>query len=400
MNGHILKIIRFFSHPKLPEYWAWNSIFLPFLLSRLVWELVGHFAHGTFAPNPNHPDLPLYAERGYMMTPHLFLDIFTRWDSNWYFSIIQLGYQTSGELSRAFSNMAFLPLYPYLVKSLGWLGFDLPVSYYIMFGLLLSNLFFLLAAMLLYRFAVVDMELGAGAAHRSLILLFAFPTSFYFACFYTESLFLFLCLAAVTSALREKWMYAGTFAALGILTRPQGVALFIAISWLYMEKRRWNVRAIGLSVGWLALAPIALTAHFYYLYLQSGRVVAFFESISAWGRAVDISRTSLFWNLRKPLLDMPKFDLFFLTIFLSASLYLFWRSSIRANGVLAVLMCLMPICSGMLTGFSRYALLVFPVFLLFGEKLRNQSIFLSAVTISFAMQIVFFVGWVNYYWIA
>ena len=51
-------------------------------------------------------------------------------------------------------------------------------------------------------------------AGRTLALIFAFPASFFFASFYTESLFLFLAVLGFTLALQEKWGWTGLVAKL------------------------------------------------------------------------------------------------------------------------------------------------------------------------------------------
>jgi len=296
--------------------------------------------------------------------------------------------------------MAFFPLYPYLVKSLGWFGLDLPNAYYIAVGLLLSNLFFIVAMALLYRLIVLEMGFGEDAAKRTLGLLFVFPAGFFFASFYTESLFLFLALAGFTLALREKWLWAGIVAALGVLTRSQGVSLLIALVWLYMEKRDWRLREIRASILWFALAPLALLAHFYDLYLKSGRIFAVFESMSAWGRVSASNLADPFRNLHGPSLDVFKIDLILFLLFLICSLYLLWKWPFKAYGVFALLLCLLPAYTGLLVSISRYMAIIFPVFILLGGKLKNRNAYIALQVVWFALQIVYFAGWVNYYWIA
>jgi hypothetical protein len=370
---------------------------LPFLVTRAIWELVAFFAYGNYAANPSYPR---YIERGWFLTRIFPLDIFARWDSSWYFSIIKEGYVPSADLTQKYSNLAFFPLYPYLVKSLGWLGFDLPDGYYILAGVLLSNLLFIGSMALLYRLVVVELGFGEQSARRTLGLVFVFPAAFFFASFYTESLFLFLALAGLTFALRGNWPGAGIAAALGVLTRSQGVVLALALAWVYMEKRGWRWREIDRSVWWFALAPLALLAHFYHLYLVSGRPLAVFDAMSAWGRISTYNLADPFRNLSNPWLDVFKIDLVLGLAFFACALYILWKWPVRAYGVFALLMIFLPVYTGLLVSLSRYLALVFPVFILLGEKLTNRNAYDSLRAAWFALQIVYFAGWVNYYWIA
>ncbi|MBI2758849.1 MAG: hypothetical protein HYX49_09245 [Chloroflexi bacterium] len=392
----MIRIRQLFEIPNAPSNWFWKSVLFPFLVTRSVWVFVAYFVTGNYSPNPSYE---IYARRGYFLTRIFPLDIFARWDSRWYFSIIKDGYQASADLKTAYSNMAFFPLYPDLVKSLGWFGIDMPDGYYILAGLILSNLFFLASALLLYRLITGPLEFRHATAQRALGLLFVFPASFFFSSFYPESLFLFLALAGFTFALQEKWFLAGICMALAVLTKSQGVVLVFALGWLYMEKRNWNPRNIRPSLAWFALAPLALSLHFYFLYLRSGHVLAVFDAMSAWGRGQNILNNP-FQNLMRPSLDVFKIDLVLSILFLAGSLYLLWKWPIKAYGVFALLMNLMPISTGLLVSVSRYLVIIFPVFILLGEKIRNRNWYDFARAGLFAIQIIYFAGWVNYYWIA
>src|SRR5258707_1821337 len=254
------RVKGFFNIEGSSPNWFWHSILFPFLLTRTIWELIAYYAYGNYQPNPTYEKL---FQRGYFLTRIFPLDIFARWDSKWYLSVIKTGYQASTDLKTAYSNMAFFPLYPYLVKSLGWSGLVLPDGFYILVGLILSNLCFLGSMVLLYRLIIVSLGFDESAAQRTLTLLFVYPASFFFSAFYPESLFFFLVLLSFTFALDEKWLLTGICAALAVLTRPQGVVLVPALGWLYMEKREWKLREIRASAAWLLLAPLALLLHFY-----------------------------------------------------------------------------------------------------------------------------------------
>lgn len=388
---------RFFDIPGARPHWFRDSVLIPFAVTRAIWVLIGYFAYGNYVSNPSYEK---YFKQGYFLTRHFVLDIFARWDARWYLSIIKDGYQPSPDLSQSYSNLAFFPLYPYLVKSIGWLGLDLPNAYYILVGLVLSNLLFIGAMALLYRLATAELGYSHESGARALGLIFAFPASFYFASFYTESLFLFLALLGFTFALQGKWAGAGIAAALGVLTRSQGAGLALALGWLYMERRSWQWRQVGASAGWFVLAPLALLAHFFQLYLLSGRPFALFEAMSAWGRISTYNLGDPFRNLQGPHLDVFKIDLVLFLIFLACSGYVLWKWPVKAYGIFALVMCLLPAYTGLLVSVSRYMAVIFPVFILLGEKLRNRNAYDALRAAWFALQVVYFAGWVNYYWIA
>jgi len=391
------RLKQFFEIPQASRNWFWSVILFPFLVTRAIWVLVAYFVSGNYPPNPSYLR---YAKQGYFLTRIFPLDIFTRWDSKWYLSIIKTGYQSSADLRTAYSNLAFFPLYPYLVKSIGWLGVSLPDSLYIFIGLVLSNLFFLASAALLYRLAVSALGLDEDAARRALTLLIVFPVSFFFSAFYPESLFLFLTLLGFTLALEEKWAWTGLCAALVILTKPTGIIPVFALGWLYMEKKGRKLQNIRPSILWFLLAPAALLLHFYELYLVSGHPLAFLDAMTAWGGIQPSVYLNPFQNLQGPALDVFKIDLVLTLIFLIGSIYLLWKWPLKAYGIFALLMILLALSTGLLVSISRYLLVSFPIFILLGEKLKRGKWFDLTAAAFFALQVIYFAGWVNYYWIA
>ncbi|HUH96036.1 MAG TPA: hypothetical protein VLZ89_01670 [Anaerolineales bacterium] len=388
---------RFFEIPQAPHNWFGSVILFPFLITRAIWILVAYFVSGNYLSNPTYLN---YFKRGYFLTRVFPLDIFTRWDSKWYFSILKTGYQAPVNLSAMYSNLAFFPLYPYLVKSVGWLGVKLPDGFYILFGLLLSNLFFLASAALLYRLAISSFGGDGDAAGRTLTLLVVFPVSFFFSAFYPESLFLFLTVLGFTLALEEKWFWTGVCAALLIVTKPTGIIPVFALAWLYLEKKQWKLQNIRPSILWFLLAPIALFMHFYDLYRVSGQPLAFLDAMTAWGGIQPAAYLNPFQNLLGRELDVFKIDLALTILFLICGLYILGKWKIKAYGVYAVLMILLALSTGLLVSISRYLLVSFPVFILLGQKLKRREWFDLAAAVFFALQVIYFAGWVNYYWIA
>ena len=391
------RIKQFFEIPQAPRNWFWNVILFPFLTTRAILILVAYFASGNYLSNPSYLR---YAKQGYFLTRIFLLDIFTRWDSKWYLSIIKTGYQASADLKTTYSNLAFFPLYPYLVKSVGWLGVSLPDGFYIFLGLLLSNLCFLASAALLYRLTISSLGFDEDTARRTLTLLIVFPVSFFFSTFYPESLFLFLTLLSFTFALQEKWFWTGICAALLIVTKPTGIIPVFALAWFYMEKKQWKLQNIRPSILWFLLAPIALLFHFYNLYFVSGHPFAFLDAMTAWGGIQPSAYLNPFQNLRGPALDVFKIDLVLTILFFICSLYMLWKWPIKAYGVFALLMILLALSTGLLVSISRYLLVSFPIFILLGSKLKRREWFDMATAVFFALQVIYFAGWVNYYWIA
>lgn len=376
--------------------WLRQSLAL-FLITRTAWVLVGAFARQTFLPNPTYAH---YIERGGFLSRFFLVDMFAHWDSKHYLSIIQQGYQPSENLAQQYSNLAFFPLYPYLVKSIGWFGVDLPDSAYLVIGILLSNILFLAAIGLMTRVAITHLGMDEKVAFRSVALLYAFPTSFYFASFYTESLFLFLALAAVTMGLERRWFWASAASSLALVTRAQGIVVLFAVAWLYMSARCWKVREIKPDMLWVLFSPIFLLGHLLYTYQLTGDFLAPVTAMQAWGRSGSGILQGWWTNVSGPGLDVFKIDAALAICFLGWGIYLLITQKDRLWGTISILLVLMPVSSGILVSAARYLAVNFPVFLAAGKVLKKNAGFEGVFLVSFALQMVYFAGWMNYYWIA
>ena len=376
--------------------WVWRSLLFPFICTRLIWLLVGLIAM-SFAPNPTYTE---FAQRGWFLSPHWLIDIWTRWDSKWYLSIVEQGYSAPLNLSETISNIAFFPLYPYLVKMFTWIIPNAWVSrsLNLFVGLLVSNGAFLAGGWLLYR--LTEHLFDERTAHRALQLIFVFPTSFVFSAFYTESLFLFLAVAVFILLERKRWLLAGLGAGLLSLTRPQGVLICLPMLLFYLESIQWKIRAVRFNIVSLLIPVAALAGHLISLLPVTGSLVAPVLAQKAWGKLDSGYLETIWTQIGAPMLDVFKLDFFFLLLFLVSAVWLFFRFPSKAYGLFAFLMVFLPITAGSVISVSRYVLAAFPVFMFWAERLKNENWFNAVRAGLFAFQVIFFLGWANYYWIA
>ena len=92
--------------------------------------------------------------------------------------------------------------------------------------------------MLLER--VAEERLGADGARRAVLYLALFPTALFLQAVYSESLFLFLSLAAFMLAERRRFGWAGVVVGLAVLTRPTGLALVPPLV-LLARRQSWRL---------------------------------------------------------------------------------------------------------------------------------------------------------------
>jgi hypothetical protein len=198
----------------------------------------------------------------------------TSWDGWYYLGIVRDGYQAD-PVSGAYSNIAFAPLYPMLVRLL---SFPIKGSEGIV-AILVSNVAFLIALGLLVRLGTP--YLGRRRATMAAGLLVIYPFASVFAMAYTESLFLLLMFAAFLAAERGHRAWAGIFLALTVLCRLQGIALILPLGIVMLRQDGWRPRP---SLGWLLLGPLAGAAFLLYIATITGTPTAFLDAQQAWGR--------------------------------------------------------------------------------------------------------------------
>jgi hypothetical protein len=196
------------------------------------------------------------------------VEIWARWDAEWYLLIAAEGYDVGDRLvglGVAYEKSAaagFLPLYPLLIRALT------PVFGAVTAGVLVSNLCLLLTLMLLDRLIRMDIggEVGESAGIAACAALLLHPSSLFLSAVYPESLFLLLSLGAFLAARSGRFEVAGVLGGCATLTRPFGVLLFLPLAWewwLWRSKTDETAvrRARTLAGLWLLLVPVAMAGY-------------------------------------------------------------------------------------------------------------------------------------------
>jgi hypothetical protein len=246
-------------------------------------------AAGTAGFDPNDLTAPF----GYF--GNLLVAPLARWDSWWYLTIAQHGYDHN------LMRTAFFPLYPMVVS-----GLALIVRSDLVAGVIVSLVSFAVALTLLYR--LTALEFGSTSRARLTVMLIAFcPISFFFSAVYSESLFLALSLGAIFEARMGRWATAGLLGALGAAERSTGVILVVPIALLFLYGPRADrppgpaaasaqarVRPgagwrrvlprypIEPQIAWTLLVPVGLLAYLGYLALSIGNGLAPLHAQTLW----------------------------------------------------------------------------------------------------------------------
>ncbi len=201
----------FFTFPK--KFSDNKTIFRYTLLLFLGWRASLLFI--TFLGLSLFPTLDFYHKKLFFPSEGLnYWNRWANWDSGAFLYISQHGYPQNWTV--------FFPCYPVLIKLISLLGLNPFWS-----GFLISQICTII--FLFFLFKLVSLDFDTQTTKRVLFATLIFPTSFYFASLYTESLFLAVTIAAFYFARKRNWLLASLFASLASVTRPIGIGVILAI---------------------------------------------------------------------------------------------------------------------------------------------------------------------------
>jgi hypothetical protein len=385
--------------------WVWTPL-LAVGVSRLAIALAA-LASLALLPESTPPPYHLRSEAGPLV------DVFgSRWDTGFYVSIAEEGYRYEDV---RLPSVPFFPLLPLLMRLGALLTGDVVTA-----GILLSNLFLLLAAMLLYRLA--EVEFGQAVAGRAVWFLLIFPMSFFGSAIYSEALFLLCTIGAFYAARRQRWGWAGLLGMAAALTRLVGVIMapvLVAEWWMQQrdvarsgdrpqrgDAKRWR----GLAAA--AMVPLGTLAYMLYLQATFGDPLAFARATAAWDR-VPRPLPELIGQLLQapaggwgqaiasgalPLNDW--IDLLAVAAFVALGTVLLAQNR-WSEGLFVVLGALIPVYSGLLMSQRRYMWVLFPAFILLARWSEGRPWLERTISLLFAIGLALSVAlFANGYWVA
>jgi hypothetical protein len=327
------------------------------------------------------------------------LAVWGRWDAEHYIGIATNGY--SG------TEPAFFPLYPSLVWAMGLL-----TGNHLIAGLIISNVASFFA--LLYLYKLVEHEFNRHVAHRAIFYVSIFPTAIFFSAVYTESLFLFLSVGSFYYIRERKWLLAGVFGFLASLTRVEGVLMAVpfVIEWaiaLYEARGdwfKWPVdNALKPLVG-LALIPLGLVTYMAYLWVLTGDPMYFSHVQAHWGRHLAAPWVSFGHALHMLTGGYPAqtianqlLEVTFTLLMLGVLIVGFRRLRVSYIAYMLVSI-LVPLSTSSLMSMPRFALVLFPMFALFGLWGAKATVNNIIVAFSLPLLGLFTVLFADWYWVA
>jgi hypothetical protein len=289
------------------------------------------------------------------------------WDGAWFTSIASRGYVRLG-------GPAFFPLYPLTMHAAA----PLFGGRYVIAGVLLSLLFFILACLLLYR--LVAQDFSPRIALWVVVYLSVFPTSFFFGAAYSESLFLLTTVACFYFARQRRFWLAGLAGFAAALTRNAGVLVLVPLAMYYFGDRRWKLRRVDRQAASLLLVPAGLAAYMAFLWVRFGDPFYFLHAEDRWRRSFALPTTTIYravvnvLRIARELVASRTLEIatlhnviaFLALCALLALISFGWRRLPAPYTAYAVVSLLLPLCyperTMPLMSLARFALVIFPAF--------------------------------------
>jgi Gpi18-like mannosyltransferase len=322
---------------------------------------------------------------------HLLLAVWGRWDAVHYLDIATQGYHGT--------DMAFFPLFPLLVSLLGAFAGNHLVA-----GLIVSNVAFFFG--LLYLYKLVEHEYDRHVARRAIFYISIFPTSIFFSAVYTESLFFMLTVASFYYMRERKWWLAGAIGFFASMTRVEGVLLTVPflIEW-FTAYRGAIVSGIKNLVA-IALIPLGLLVYMGYLWVLNGDPLYFSHVQVHWHRELAMPWTSVINAFHKiasattpQTVANQGLELVFTALMVAVLVAGFRRLRPSYIAYMA-LSILVPMSTSSLMSMPRFALVLFPMFVIFALWGRRPAINNAIVAFSLPLLGLFTVLFADWYWVA
>ncbi|GAB4462762.1 MAG: hypothetical protein Kow0070_22230 [Anaerolineales bacterium] len=386
----------------------WLLCLALFLVVRLIASFLGYTAAVGPVPEPLSNE-PINATAETLLHQndfsHRFINIWKRWDTDWYLKIAAFGYDLND------GTVAYMPLYPWLTSRLASLTGDFLLS-----ALLISNLAALAVFLLFYEVARIE-GLTKEQAVAAVVSLAAFPSAFFLLAAYTDSVYLAFTLGAWLSARRHRWFLAGTLGAFATLTRLQGSLLtpILGLLWLreiagvrWLEPATWRkASALFRTFSWMASLFPALAFLGWNICLNAARLGNITGTLNThWGIRTVPPWTGIGLFLQRlfntPRVFVDYIDLGSLTVIVMFLIF----GLRRLDPILSIyswlnlaLFFMRGTPPHLLDSFSRYMLVIFPAFLVLGG-IPNRAARLILWGGFFCLQLFLLMGFLDWRWVA
>ncbi len=384
-----------------------------FLIWRLVLFGIGVIASQVLSYQPSFPYaytlLPLYN------LPQWFYS-WANFDGVHYISLAEHGYIGTGLVQ------AFFPVFPGLIDVTRHLFANTIVA-----GLILSNV--IAGGLVLLWYSFIRSVFPHQNPMAAVLILFLFPTAFFFGALYSEALFLCLVLGAFLAARAKNWWLAGILTSVAGATRVVGVALIPSLMVeLYLQEREFllqhqpTVTWLGTlksifhrqltAMVWIGSGGLGLVAYMWFLKAEFHDPLYFLHVQAEFGAGRQeqlVLYPQVVWRYVKILWTYRPIDWKYFAYIQEAVFGILGFvgvivaiKRVRPSYVMfSAIAFLLPTLTGNFSSISRYLLACFAIFLLIHRWLKNRGWFLVIYLLgSSLLLLINIMLFIQGYWVA
>jgi len=248
-----------------------KKIIVLFVTWFLLLNLINKLSSQVFLDNTSY-ELPknIKLSHRYWIVPWL------NFDGRNYLEVVVNGYQSKAQKN---DLRVFFPFFPLLITILSLNKIINPI----IVGLTISLTSFLLSLFIFNKLMIQD-RISKDKRLKTVILLLLFPASFYFAAYYTESLFLFLTLLVFYFLNNKKFLLASIYTAIATATRLVGLTLIPIVFWEAYRTYR-KTKKFPLSI---IITPFGFIFYSFYMQITTGNAFSVVTQHKEWSRNINI----------------------------------------------------------------------------------------------------------------
>jgi len=331
------------------------------------------------------------------------------WDAQHYLFLSQQGYKPNNQSDR------FFPALPFGIAVVNKF-----VNNPLIAGLITSNIFSFLGIFYFFLFCRLLLK-DEKQAFKSVLLLLAFPTAFFMSLVYSESVLIFLTSAFFYYLYSKKYFWATIFVFFIPLARPVGILIVFPyyVYWLLDIWQRskkdiatFLVKFFKTKETYYLLSPL-LGFALYGLFMQitTGSFMEGFKTqgvvVSGWNISNIFDPIYFLVSLFSPssfaihgftnsIVDRVFFLLY------CVSLVIIYKRLDKTMFVYALMIGMVPLF-GSFMSYTRYVLMVFPIFIVMGKifaKKRYDLFFYPTLFFLLMLQTLFIIMHSLNYWVA
>jgi len=329
--------------------------------------------------------------------PNSLISIWNTWDTQHYIKIAMHGYSNTIIAERNLL-VVFLPLFPLMIKI-----FSFVFQNYLLSGLIVSNLFYVVSVYYLYK--LVSLDYKEDDALKSVIYFSVFPSAYFLHAAYTESLFIALTVASFYYARNDKWAISGILGMLSAMTRVTGILILPVLLIEYLHQKNFKKENIKYDIMWIFVISLGFLVYLIINFITYDNPFKFMEiQKDHWGMKLSFplkgflhAYSSIGHDSANYMLNQGWMQMFFAILGLALTVYSFFRLRLSYSLYCSINWLVFTSTSFWIS-VPRFTLTLFPIFIVLALLGRRKEINYAIIFISLLLYSLYLSEFVIFKW--